>query len=228
MKPSRHRQRKQWRRAEKGDPLKAISRRFRSRAVQSRFSYINESTRILLDKNWLPSEDCKYLISLYETFWSPKVGQKYNGNKVIDHSVLIGNAEIEFYLWELAERLRNQIQEFFGVADLFIESLFLAALLKGGFHEAHADNERYVRDKWVPNHTPQRDYTAILYLNSDFGGGELCFPQHNLSISPNRGSLVAFPCTGDFIHAVHRVSRGIRYSMPVWFTKDRRFAVWAE
>jgi len=185
---------------------------------------MNESERILLDNKWLPSEDCEYLILLYETFWSPDVGLDYNGNRVIDYSVFSGSTEVGQYLRGITKRLQDRVQEFFGVTGLVLESLFLAALREGGFHEAHADNEKYVGDKWIPNHTPQRDYTAIVYLNSDFSGGDLCFPEHNVCICPECGLLVAFPSSGDFVHGVARVSRGTRYSMPVWFTRDMHFA----
>jgi hypothetical protein len=185
---------------------------------------MNESERILIDKNWLSPKECKYFILLYETFWSPEIGEEYHGYRAIDYFVFTGSAEIKLYLRGVTERLRDRIQEFFGVTGLVLESFFLAALLEGGFHEAHADNEKYAGHKWVPNHTPQRDYTAILYLNSDFGGGDLCFPQHKLCISPESGLLVVFPSSRDFIHSVRRVRRGTRYSMPFWFTKDVRFA----
>ena len=185
---------------------------------------MNESERILLENQWLSSRDCEYLVLLYETFWSPDLGQDYGGSRVIDHTVFSVNTEIESYLRRVTERLRNRVQEFFGIPGLILESLYLAALLEGGFRKTHADNEKYVGGRWIPNHTPQRDYTAIVYLNSDFSGGDLCFPQHNVCVSPKRGLLVAFPSSRNFVHAVDRVSRGTRYTMPVWFTRDPHFA----
>jgi hypothetical protein len=185
---------------------------------------MHESESILLEDEWLRSEDCEYLVLLYKTFWSPDVGEDYHGNRVIYYSVFSGSTEVKQYLRGLTKRLQDRVQEFFGVRGLVLEALFLAALREGGFNKAHADNQKYVRGKWIPNHTPQRDYTAIVYLNSDFGGGNLRFPQHNVCIRPHRGLLVAFPSSGDFVHSVARVNRGTRYSMPVWFTRDKRFA----
>jgi hypothetical protein len=185
---------------------------------------MNESKSILVENTWLRSEDCEYLIVLYETFWSPDVGTDFNGDRGLYYTVFSGSTEVKQYLRALSKRLQDRIQEFFGVTGLFLEALFLAALLKGAFHKRHADNEKYVGGKWIPNHVPQRDYTALVYLNSDFGGGDLRFPQHNVCIRPQRGLLVAFPSNGAFVHRVTRVNRGTRYSMPVWFTKDKRFA----
>jgi len=197
------------------------------RRKAAELSFVSSGS-ILFQGNWLPPSDCEHLISLHKRFWNPKTGQSYDGNKLIDVSLLTNSAKVELYLWELAQKVRKRIQNFFGVNELFIESLFLVALVEGGFHHPHADNERYVRKSWVPNHTPHRDYSTILYLNSDFRGGDLCFAQRKICISPTRGSLVAFPSNGDFLHSVRRVTSGIRYSMPIWFTKNRRFAVWEQ
>jgi len=43
------------------------------------------------------------------------------------------------------------------------------------------------------NRTPQRDVSAICYLNDEFDGGEICFEQAQLTVKPRRGLLLAFP-----------------------------------
>jgi len=80
----------------------------------------------------------------------------------------------------------------FRTPELFVESLFVACLLPGDSHIAHADNERRKRGRWGPNHTPQRDYTGLLYLNDNFTGGELVFPDGDVVIIPKPGLLVGF------------------------------------
>jgi len=67
---------------------------------------------------------------------------------------------------------------------------------------------------------PQRDYTALVYLNDDFTGGELVFPALDVLITPQPGLLVSFPSNHKFVHAVPKVRSGKRYSLPVWFTVD--------
>jgi hypothetical protein len=54
------------------------------------------------------------------------------------------------------------------LADLlYPETVLLAALGPGGYHSKHADNCRQNETgDWVPNHTPQRDASAIYYLNA--------------------------------------------------------------
>jgi predicted 2-oxoglutarate/Fe(II)-dependent dioxygenase YbiX len=92
-------------------------------------------------------------------------------------------------------------------------------------HIAHADNERIEHGRWVPNHTPQRDYTGLAYLNDDFTGGELVFPDLDVVIVPKAGLLVVFPSDHEFVHAVPKVLSGKRYSLPVWFTVNPAKAI---
>jgi hypothetical protein len=107
------------------------------------------------------------------------------------------------------------------LAHLYIESIFLTMLPTSSHHPAHADNERFEAGRWVPNHTPKRHFSSITYLNSDFVGGELCFENLGVRIQPSPGLLVAFPSHHGFYHKVEPVTRGRRYSVPVWFTNDK-------
>ena len=55
-------------------------------------------------------------------------------------------------------------------------------------------------------------YTALVYINDDYQGGELVFPQHNLKIKPKSGTLVMFPSTCMYPHEVAEVASGVRYT----------------
>jgi hypothetical protein len=118
----------------------------------------------------------------------------------------------------IALRCKKKVEVHFSTAELFVESFYMACLFAGDLHIPHADNERLENGGWVPNHTPQRDYTGIAYLNDDFAGGELVFPELNVIIAPKPGLLVSFPSNHEFVHAVPKVLSGKRYSLPVWFT----------
>lgn len=55
-------------------------------------------------------------------------------------------------------------------------------------------------------------FTIVLYLNDNYEGGEIVFPNHNVQIKPKAGSLVMFPATSDFVHLVNPIVSGNRYS----------------
>jgi hypothetical protein len=74
-----------------------------------------------------------------------------------------------------------------------------------GMHE-HFDSSR-------PN-----DIATLVYINDDYEGGEIYFVDHDISIKPKKGDLIAFPDNPDFIHGVRPIISGTRYTTPRWFT----------
>lgn len=63
------------------------------------------------------------------------------------------------------------------------------------------------------------DIATILYLNDDYIGGEIYFPEYSISIKPKAGDLVMFPDNEMYVHGVKGVSGGPRYTLPRWFTR---------
>jgi hypothetical protein len=56
-------------------------------------------------------------------------------------------------------------------------------------------------------------------------GGEIFFERAQLMVKPRRGLLLAFPSDADHVHEVLAVRSGVRYTMPIWFTKQKRCAI---
>lgn len=56
-------------------------------------------------------------------------------------------------------------------------------------------------------------FTSIIYLNDDYEGGELYFPQHdNFTLKPKAGSMLIFSGTIDNMHGINEVTNGTRYT----------------
>lgn len=49
---------------------------------------------------------------------------------------------------------------------------------------------------------------VVIYINDNYEGGELVFPQHNLSIKPKAGTMITFPGTSDYEHGTNVVTAG--------------------
>lgn len=58
-------------------------------------------------------------------------------------------------------------------------------------------------------------FSIVLYLNDDYEGGEINFPNQNIKIKPKPGSLIMFPSHQPFIHEVLPVTSGSRYMVPI-------------
>ena len=48
----------------------------------------------------------------------------------------------------------------------------------------------------------------LLYINDDYVGGELYFPEYELEIKPKAKTLITFPATDDYLHGTRKVVSG--------------------
>jgi hypothetical protein len=80
--------------------------------------------------------------------------------------------------------------------------------------ENQQDNLHY--DTYLINHkniSNIRPFVCIVYLNSNFEGGECIFPVQKQIIKPEKGKLAIFPASYLFPHMVLGVSGNERYSI---------------
>ena len=89
----------------------------------------------------------------------------------------------------------------------------------GGHYIPHVDAETLYKDDigldlWEK--TLDRDLSVVYFLNDDFDGGELVFPELDLLIEPQAGTLVCFPSDHNYIHGVNAVTAGHRYTVVTW------------
>ena len=61
------------------------------------------------------------------------------------------------------------------------------------------------------------DYTALLYFNDNYDGGELGLPEYNILFKPTPGSFVIFP--KNTVHEVKDILSGNRYIAMAFFAK---------
>lgn len=81
----------------------------------------------------------------------------------------------------------------------------------GSFAKVHSDNSDFEGNP--SKGFDDLKYVGILYLNSDYEGGELYFPEHDISIHPNAGSMYIFSGGIENIHGVTEITKGTRYSI---------------
>ncbi|KAJ8259503.1 hypothetical protein GJAV_G00170060 [Gymnothorax javanicus] len=98
-------------------------------------------------------------------------------------------------------------------------------------HPVHVDNCLLVSElneciKEPPAYT-HRDYSAILYLNDDFEGGDFLFTELDAKtvtavVKPQCGRVVGFGAGKENPHGVKAVTKGQRCAVALWFTLDPR------
>lgn len=57
--------------------------------------------------------------------------------------------------------------------------------------------------------------TTLFYLNNEFEGGEIFFPNDDIKIKPTAGNLLVFD--SKIKHGVTKVTNGIRWSIGAWW-----------
>ena len=76
----------------------------------------------------------------------------------------------------------------------------------GGHYSPHADAG-----------ASERTLSGLLYLNSDFEGGDLNFPHQELTLKPEEGMLVLFPSNYIYVHQSLPLKEGKKYVVVSWF-----------
>jgi predicted 2-oxoglutarate/Fe(II)-dependent dioxygenase YbiX len=119
---------------------------------------------------------------------------------------------------EIVKRLKVEIDNFFSV-DAQATSPAVVRWLPGNFQMPHADKELHEGDNaGKPNDFPWYDIATIVYLNDDYEGGELYFPNQDIKFKPKRGAAYFFPGDMNYIHGITEVTSGIRYTCPFFWT----------
>lgn len=59
--------------------------------------------------------------------------------------------------------------------------------------------------------------SAVIYLNENYKGGEINFPNQNIMIKPSAGSIVIFPSIPPYYHESKEVVEGIKYMSPAFW-----------
>lgn len=79
----------------------------------------------------------------------------------------------------------------------------------------HADKQM---NDGSPNPFPTYDLNSLFYWNDDFEGGELYYPDHDITIKPEPGLAVLHPGDINYLHGVKLVTSGERYTTPAFYS----------
>jgi hypothetical protein len=88
---------------------------------------------------------------------------------------------------------------------------------------------KYGTTGYLPEHQDQgvssRVLSTVAYLNDDYVGGEIYFPNQGFIYKPRKFSAVFFPSAGtEYIHGINMVESGHRYTALYMHTSQKQFA----
>lgn len=118
----------------------------------------------------------------------------------------------------MVARLKVEVDSYFSV-DAAPTSPAMVRWLPGQLQMPHADKELHSGpDAGTPNDFPWYDIAGLFYINDDYEGGELYFPNQGIKFKPKAGSAHFFPGDMNYIHGVTEIKSGIRYTVPFFWT----------
>ena len=133
----------------------------------------------------------------------------------ITETVDLGNLKNDV-LREIIRAYKDVIVPHFQVPLNTIEPPMALSYGAGGRYDCHADSEYWDQQKFCWTRSMDRDLSVLLYLNEEFEGGALYFPNFNLRIRPTTGMMVAFPSDHRYLHAAEPLISGSRTAIVSW------------
>ena len=91
------------------------------------------------------------------------------------------------------------------------ESVSIAYYPINSFNAPHADNCSVEND--IVTRVKNWTHTGVVFLNNDFEGGNLVYPNQGCVFVPTIGTMIIAPAGEDYIHFVEQVTKGERFTL---------------
>jgi hypothetical protein len=176
---------------------------------------------ISINENHLTPADCEsYLKFCKETnIWDEfRTTDAWNQRVIYPHN--FPNVETNYinYLLQLREKIKTD----FNITDeIYPDYLGLVRWRNGDMQHPHADGEN--ENGKHPYHW--RQFGCVYYLNDNYDGGEIYFPNQNVELKPKQNTLVFFPGTLQFLHGVKPITSGVRSTLTSFWTFNKQYSM---
>lgn len=139
-----------------------------------------------------------------------------------------------YYYDFVANRIKEHVKAKFNIDTLRTEQYLINRWRVGREQTPHLDyfyeeEPGHDYEKLAKNNIPKpfldtfgkmfqtKHYSSLIYLNDDYEGGELYFPEHNFSIKPEVGTLICLKGDEHSLHGVKKIESGTRYTVSLFW-----------
>jgi len=131
-------------------------------------------------------------------------------NKLADKAVNDHNSKVSSLIEQVANYAADEFSKETGLEKGFLPEYFsIRKYNTGVYMGSHTDNH---------NEGPLKPtLSMVIYLNNDYEGGNIEFPNHSVSIKPEAGSLIIFPSVEPYLHDPKPTTSGTKYMIPLFF-----------
>lgn len=202
-----------------------VSKMINYSLYQNYFNLLGKNKEnIILIHDFIDKEDLKHInayLDLYKDNDEFMGGKDLRDDRVKKENPVVGNI-----LDKYEEKIYNTAYEVFTLKNSIpivrkpVNSTHFVKWVTGMNSKLHCDCEK-------PDGTPalaadfyKYNVSVLMYPNDTYEGGEITFPDYDLIIKPKPGDMIMFPGNGAYKHTVEKVTSGIRYTMPSWYSFD--------
>ena len=165
---------------------------------------------VYIYSNFLSDEDADAAIALIQEQEVAKGREAIEISKIAGYRVCRTTPEVREYLHVLSQ---NVIPVHNLDVELTTRTASLGVWNKGSRCIGHADN--------VVPWSKMLTHSSVIYLNDEYEGGYIAFPDYNEQYRPRRGDLIIFEA--DIFHEVTEITDGKRYTAALWHTTDTQY-----
>ena len=135
--------------------------------------------------DWCSLEELQYLIWSFEydgddkALWEEvRQGEKHFPRKLSSY-VYDATCRSTRYIFAFRDKLSEEVQTYYKYPNLFGGESMIEGLVDTSFVDG-------IQPEW-------QHYEVMLFLNDDYEGGEICFRDRDIIVTPRAGSVLMFP-----------------------------------
>lgn len=115
----------------------------------------------------------------------------------------------------------RELEPFYRCKLRSLETPQVLRYVEGSHFKPHSDSDVIDVDTQQWKKAQDRDYSLLIYLDQDYAGGELVFPNFDFKLRPEAGMLVCFPADFRYLHGAMPVISGVRHAIASWCAIER-------
>jgi hypothetical protein len=171
-------------------------------------------------KNFISKEDCEHLVNIAKSlnFWESG-GSDFWDNRVFNyHSMLEFDKKAAKIMLKANVDCGDLIQKEYSLeSPVYSDTLQLIRWFPGMDQGPHADDMTNSKFKGFEH----RAFGSIIYLNDDYSGGHTFYPNFDIEVVPETGSLAVHPGDPEHLHGVTTIEDSIRYTIASFWTFEK-------
>ena len=161
----------------------------------------------------MSDEDCDYIVGILDALDVFNLLESRGPSKV--RMMRFKDKDLDQIVAEYAFKIKPEVEKFFNVENTIVSDYGAFISKKGYSMDPHIDT---VNDYGLFDYLK---YSAVLYLNDEFDGGDIYFSNLNVSYAPQKGDLIIFPANDlNYMHGVSQINEGKRHTLAYWYSEN--------